>query len=354
MTMLRVDGEKWFLLAALGFCGWVLYLLAPVLTPFLVSALLAYLGNPVTRRLQRLGLSRTLAVVVVFATMVLVGVLLLVLLLPVLQQQLLGLVERLPQLLDWAQQKLLPRIESLTGMNLDALQLANLREALQAHWRELGGALGAVLGKVTQSGQAVLGWVAFLLLVPVVTFYLLRDWDALLEQIHSLVPRPVEPVVVDLARQCDAVLGEFLRGQVLVMAALGTIYTIGLWIAGVEFSLLIGMLAGAVSFVPYLGSIIGILVAGVVAFLQFHDVLHLVFVALVFGTGQVIEGMVLSPLLVGDRIGLHPVAVIFAVMAGGQLFGFFGILIALPVAAIAVVMLRYVRTRYMASSLYTP
>lgn len=354
MNTLRVDGEQWFLLVALLFCSWVLYLLAPVLTPFLVSALLAYLGNPVTRRLQRFGLSRTLAVVVVFATMVVVGVMLLLLLVPLLQQQLLGLVERLPQMLDRVQQNLLPRLESLIGVNLDALQLTSLREALQAHWRELGGALGAVLGTVTQSGQAVLGWVAFLLLVPVVTFYLLRDWDALLEQIHALIPRAVEPVVTDLARQCDAVLGEFLRGQVLVMAALGTIYTIGLWIAGIEFSLLIGMLAGAVSFVPYLGSIVGILVAGVVAFLQYHDVLHLVFVALVFGVGQAIEGMVLSPLLVGDRIGLHPVAVIFAVMAGGQLFGFFGILIALPVAAIAVVMLRYVRARYMASSFYTP
>ncbi len=354
MTGLRVDGEKWFLLATLLFCGWVLYLLAPVLTPFLVSALLAYLGDPVTRRLQRRGLSRTWAVIVVFAVMLLLGVLLLLLAVPLLQQQLAGLAERLPQMLVWVQQTLLPRVEALLGVNLDALQLDNLRTTLQAHWREVGGALGAVLGTVTQSGQAVLGWIAFLLLVPVVTFYLLRDWDVLIGHVHALIPRNLEPVVTELARQCDAVLGEFLRGQVLVMLALGIIYSVGLWLAGVEFSLLIGMLAGAVSFVPYLGSIIGILVAGIVAFLQYHDVLHLVLVALVFGIGQLIEGMVLSPWLVGDRIGLHPVAVIFAVMAGGQLFGFFGILIALPVAAVAVVMLRHVRARYLASSFYTP
>ncbi len=353
MSARIVDGEKWFLLATLLLCGWVLYLLAPVLTPFLVSALLAYLGDPLARRLQHVGLSRTLAVVVVFIAMLLAGVLLLLLLLPLLQQQLVGLVERLPQMLEWAQQKLLPRAESLLGIQFEAVQLDSVREALQEHWRDLGGALGAVLGKVGRSGQALLGWFVFLLLVPVVTFYLLRDWDALLGQLHGLIPRPLEPVTVDLARQCDAVLGEFLRGQLLVMLALGLIYSIGLWIAGVEFSLLIGMLAGALSFVPYLGSIIGIVIAGIVSFLQYHDVMHLVYVALVFGIGQACEGMFLSPKLVGERIGLHPVAVIFAVMAGGQLFGFFGILMALPAAAMVTVVLRHVHTRYLASSLYT-
>ncbi len=353
MNARLLDGEKWFLLTAILACGWVLYLLAPVLTPFLVSALLAYLGDPMARRLQRFGLSRTLAVVVVFLVMLLAGILLLLLLVPLLQQQITGLMDRLPQMLDWAQRTFLPRIESLLGIQIEALKVESLRGALQDHWRTLGGALGIVLGKVGQSGQALLGWVAFLLLVPVVTFYLLRDWDGLIRQVHDLIPRPLEPVAADLARQCDAVLGEFLRGQLLVMLALGVIYSCGLWIAGVEFSLLIGMLAGAVSFVPYLGSIIGIVVAGIVTFLQYHDLVHLIYVVLVFGIGQVIEGMVLSPMLVGDRIGLHPVAVIFAIMAGGQLFGFFGILIALPVAAMVTVVLRHMRARYLASSLYT-
>jgi predicted PurR-regulated permease PerM len=349
-----LEGEKWFLLAALLLCGWVLYLLAPVLTPFLVGALLAYLGDPVTRRLQRFGLSRTLAVIAVFLFMLLAGVLLLVLLVPLLQQQLLGLAERLPQILDWAQRTLLPRLQGLLGVAPGALEMESLRGALQSHWREVGGAVGALLGTVGASGQALLGWLGFIVLVPVVTFYLLRDWDALLAAIHALIPPRVEPVVVDLARQCDAVLGEFLRGQLLVMLALGVFYTVGLWMAGIEFPLLIGMLAGAISFVPYLGAIIGIGVAGTVAFLEHQDVLHLVYVAIVFGAGQLLEGMVLSPWLVGDRIGLHPVAVIFAILAGGQLFGFFGVLIALPAAAIAVVMLRHVRARYVASSFYTP
>lgn len=348
------DGGRWFLLALAALSAWVLYLLAPVLTPFLVSALLAYLGDPVARRLQRLGWSRTPAVVAVFIFLLLLGVLLLLLLVPLLQQQLLGLAGRMPQMLEWGQQELLPRVESLLGVELDAVQLDSVRQALQEHWRDLGGALGAVLDTVTQSGQALLGWLAFVLLVPVVTFYLLRDWDALIDQIRALIPRPMEPVVADLTRQCDAVLGEFLRGQLLVMLALGVIYSIGLWIAGVEFSLLIGMLAGAVSFVPYLGLIVGVVVAGVVAFLQYHDLAHLIYVALVFGLGQLCEGMILSPMLVGDRIGLHPVAVIFAIMAGGQLFGFFGVLVALPVAAVTVVLLRHARAKYVASSVYAP
>jgi len=209
-----------------------------------------------------------------------------------------------------------------------------------------------VLGKVGYSGQWLLSWAAWLLLVPVVTFYLLRDWDRLVHSIRELIPRQYEPTVVSLARECDSVLAEFLRGQLLVMFSLGTIYSIGLWFTGLEYSLLVGMSAGLVSFVPYLGGIVGISVAGILAYMQFHDLLHLVYVALVFGTGQAVEGMVLSPTLVGDRIGLHPVAVIFAVMAGGQLFGFIGILLSLPVAAVVTVLLRYLHQRYIDSIYY--
>ncbi|MBI4005194.1 MAG: AI-2E family transporter, partial [Gammaproteobacteria bacterium] len=208
--------------------------------------------------------------------------------------------------------------------------------------------------KITQSGQVLLGWLAYLLLIPVVTFYLLRDWDILVNKIHELIPSQYSQLVTRLARDCDDVLAEFLRGQLLVMLGQGIIYSIGLWLAGLEVALLIGMLAGLVSFVPYLGFIVGISAAAIAALVQFNDVIHLVYVILVFGIGQMIEGMVLSPWLVGDRIGLHPVAVIFAVMAGGQLFGFFGVLLALPVAAVIVVLLRHLRSHYLQSSFYTP
>ena len=348
------DAQKWLWLAGAVLLGWLLYLLAPVLTPFLIGALLAYLGDPVADRLQARGLSRTLAVVLVFAAMLMAALVALLFFVPLLQQQVVSLINRLPQLLNWVQVELIPKAGAVLGIQPETFDLESLRLTLMQHWRDIGGVLGIVLGTVTQSGQALLSWLAVLFLVPVVTFYLLRDWDPLLENLRALIPRRHEPTIVDLARQCDAVLAEFLRGQLLVMLGLGVIYSVGLWIAGVEFSLLIGMFAGAISFVPYLGSIAGMLTAGVVTFVEYRDLLHLAYVAIVFGSGQAIEGTLLSPLLVGDRIGLHPVAVIFAVLAGGQLFGFFGILVALPVAAVVTVLLRFAHRRYVASELYTP
>jgi predicted PurR-regulated permease PerM len=191
-----------------------------------------------------------------------------------------------------------------------------------------------------------------LLVAVVVTFYLMRDWDRLMERLRALLPRRSEAIIVRLAGQSDEVLGAFLRGQLLVMLALGLIYSLGLSIIGLDFALLIGLVAGLISFVPYLGTIVGVLTALIAALIQFQEPIYLLYVGLVFGVGQVLEGMVLTPWLVGDRIGLHPVAVIFAVLAGGQLFGFVGVLLALPVAAVAAVLLRYARERYQQSDLY--
>lgn len=221
-----------------------------------------------------------------------------------------------------------------------------------SNWRDVGGFAGKFASAITKSGVALAAWLANLVLVPVVTFYLLRDWDVMVARIRELLPRQQEPTIVKLAKNSDEVLGQFLRGQLAVMVALGTIYTVGLWIVGLDLALLVGMIAGLVSFVPYLGFIVGIVLAGIAAMMQFGDAVYLFYVAIVFGVGQILEGMVLTPLLVGDKIGLHPVAVIFAVMAGGQLFGFVGILLALPVAAVVVVILRHMREVYTASELY--
>jgi len=185
-----------------------------------------------------------------------------------------------------------------------------------------------------------------------VTFYLLRDWDHLVGRVNELIPRRSQPVVARLAKESDTVLGAFLRGQLLVMLALAIIYITGLSFIGLDLAILIGLVAGLISFVPYLGFIVGILLAGIAAIVQFHDALHPGYVVLVFALAQAIEGMLLTPLLVGDRIGLHPVAVIFAILAGGQLFGFVGVLLALPVAAVIAVILRYAHERYKESGLY--
>jgi predicted PurR-regulated permease PerM len=348
------DAQKWLVLTCAFFLAWLLYLLAPVLTPFLIGSLLAYLGDPLADGLERKKLSRTLAVVVVFAVMLITGLLLLLIFIPMLQEQLSSLLARMPRIVPWLQEVGIPWISSTFNIDLENVDLDVLKRTLAGNWQDIGNLLGLLLGKVTHSGQLIFAWLAYLVLAPVVTFYLLRDWDLMLANVQALLPRKYEPVISKLSRECDGVLAEFLRGQLMLMIALGLMYSIGLWLAGLEFALLVGMMSGLLSFVPYLGGIVGIGVAGILAFMQFHDIIHLIFVALVFGVGQAIEGMVLSPILVGDRIGLHPVAVIFAVMAGGQLFGFFGVLLALPVAAIIVVLLRHARALYVESSLYTP
>jgi predicted PurR-regulated permease PerM len=343
------ESQKWWGLALLLSLAGLCYMLAPVLTPFLIALLLAYLGNPLITVLARRGMPRTLAVVLVFVLLFIVVISLPLLLLPVVEMQLKMLATRWPDYIDWLQQVVLPRLQTLVGSTVD---VSVLKQAFSQHWQLLGGGLAEVVASVSRSGLVLLAWLANLVLIPVVTFYLLRDWQQLLAAIEGLLPRASSVVIGRLARQCDEVLATFLRGQLLVMLALGVIYSLGLWFAGIELALLIGLLAGMVSFVPYLGMIVGLLMAGIASYVQFHDLAHLFPVLAVFGVGQLLESFVLTPWLVGERIGLHPVTVIFAVMAGGQLFGLFGVLLALPVAAVLVVVLRYVRQRYLDSDAY--
>jgi predicted PurR-regulated permease PerM len=210
-----------------------------------------------------------------------------------------------------------------------------------------------VIGKLSRSGVGVVMWLTNLVLIPVVAFYLLRDWDRLVAWIDRMLPRSIEPTIAHLAREADHVLGAFVRGQLLVMAALGVFYGGALsLVAGLSVGPLIGMVAGLLSFVPYLGFIVGFGAAIIAALVQYGDATHVLIVVGVFVAGQLLEGYVLVPKLVGDKIGLHPVAVIFAVLAGGYLFGFLGVLLALPAASVILVLLRYLAERYRQSELY--
>ena len=346
------DSQKWLIIVTVFLSGWAVYLLLPVVTPFIVSAVLAYLFDPLVDILEQ-KISRTASVLIIFALISILILGLMLVLIPLLQSEIITLVQRIPDLVIWLEQTLLPRISSLMDININALDMAVIRDSLQENWRNIGNLASFLFVRITSSGQTLITWLAYVLLIPVVTFYLLRDWDNIMNNLKFLLPGKYKKTTIWLVQECDTVLSEFLRGQLLVMLSLSVIYTAGLWLAGIEYSLLIGLLAGLISFVPYLGSIVGIVVAAIVAFFQYHDVIHLIFVALVFGAGQSIEGMLLSPWLVGERIGLHPVAVIFAVMAGGQLFGFTGILIALPVAAVLLVLLRFAFEQYKTSGLYT-
>jgi predicted PurR-regulated permease PerM len=351
------ESRNWFMLALTAAAFWLIYLLAPILTPFVISAALAFLGDPLVDRLEKLHIGkwkigRTLAVVFVFILMVAVMVVLLLIFVPLLREQLQQLVEKTPKMLEWLAGTALPWVQASLGLTGFELNPETISEALKSYWKEVSSALLNVLGTVSRSGQVVLHWVMNLVLIPVVTFYLLRDWDKLVEGIRTLIPRKIEPVVSDLSSQIEKVLGAFIRGQLMVMFALGIIYAVGLWLVGLDLALIIGMSAGLLSIVPYLGTAVGVVAGLAAAAFQFQDLIHIVLVLIVFGAGQTLESMFLTPKLVGDAVGLHPVTVIFAVLAGGQLFGFLGILIALPVAAALNVLVGYLHQEYTSSSLY--
>lgn len=325
--------------------GGLVYLLAPILTPFLFAALLAYVANPLVGWQVQRRVPRPLAVILVFALFLLIVAALLLFLVPVVQRQLAGFAARLPVYLDWLQHRALPWVEQIAGAQIP-LDVETLRITLTAHWQEMGGWLKAVLAYVTASGLRLLAWVVNLALVPVVTFYLLLDWDRLTARALGLLPHAMRGRARDLARETDAVLSSFLRGQLMVMLTLAAVYSMGLLLIGLDLALPIGLLAGLLSFVPYLGFLTGLVAAGVGAYAQFQDPHTLLWVLALFGAGQLLEGLVLTPRLVGRRTGLHPVAVIFAVLAGGQLFGFVGVLLALPAAAALKVWLRHLHERY--------
>jgi predicted PurR-regulated permease PerM len=342
---------QWGLVALAA--AWLLWLLSPILAPFVCAALLGWLGDPLVDRMQARGVPRNGAVVIVFAAMIAIALLALLLLLPLLQRQLATLFASLPHYREWLVVTALPWLEAKTGLELVGwLDPSRLFALARSHWEQAGGAAATLLGYLSRSGFALLGWVANLVLLPVLTFFFLRDWDVFLERANALIPRDHATVVARLARESGEVLGGFLRGQLLVMLILGVLYAVGLLAVGLDLGILVGVLAGLLTFVPYLGPTTVVVLGGVAALAQFGDWQHLVGVGAVFAVGQVVESYWLTPKLVGDRIGLHPVAVIFAVLAGGTLFGFLGMLLALPVAAVSNVLLRYAHERYLHSRLY--
>jgi len=354
---MTTDSRNWLMLALLAGGGWLVWLLAPVITPFAISAVLAYFGDPLVDRLQKASIwrwkvSRTLAVVIVFVLILTILTVISLIIIPMLVDQVRLLIHLFPQWIEWFSGTVLPWLASKAGFELQDFDPAKFSEMLKEYWKEISTATFKVIDIISRGGMAVVALLTNLVLIPVVTFYLLRDWDLLIRGIHDLLPRNMEAEISRMAVDVDNVLGAFFRGQLMVMLALGLMYTIGLSLVGIELAVLIGMGAGLLSIVPYLGSIVGVLVAVGVAIFQFQDWLHPLMVLFVFGVGQAAEGMYLTPKLVGDQIGLHPVTVIFAVLAGGQLFGFLGILLALPVAAALNVLVRHMHQKYRQSELY--
>jgi predicted PurR-regulated permease PerM len=337
------------MLAIIVAIGLLIWLLAPVLMPFAIAAMLAYLSDPLADRLERLGLGRTLAVSIVFVVLILVICAVLLLLVPLIARQVENLVQNFPTYVEWGRDKAVPWLQTKLHLDPKAFDTDRLVEQIKEHI----GSIGSVLGTLSRSGLGVVAWLTNVVLIPVVWFYLLRDWDRMVAWIDRMLPRSVEPTVAHLAHESNVVLGAFVRGQLLVMLALAIYYGVALTLVGITVGPLIGMVAGLLSFVPYLGFITGFGAAIIASLVQHGDWPHLLMVVGVFVVGQLLEGYVLVPRLVGEKIGLHPVAVIFAVLAGGYLFGFLGVLLALPAASVILVLLRYLAQRYRQSDLYT-
>jgi predicted PurR-regulated permease PerM len=355
MPLERFVALQWLiLLAALS---WLLYLLEPILTPFVVAAILTYICDPWVNRLCALQLPRgwklprTLAALMVMAALIGLLALLILIMLPLLQKEFTHFVTRLPALLDVARTKLLPLIQEKFDVSL---QWDNemLKSLFSTHWQSAGGAAAKVLPWLGGRSAMLLTLLMNVFLIPLVLFYLLRDWPVLLSNIEHAIPRRLHAKVMEIAREIDGILAEFLRGQISVMILMSTFYICGLWLTGLEFALPIGVVAGMLVFVPYLGMFTGLALATLAAFTQFDQFSSVALVWAVFAVGQTLEGMAVTPWLVGDRIGLHPLAVIFALLAFGQLFGFFGLLLALPLSAALLVGLRHASRWYLGSTLY--
>lgn len=329
----------------------LLWLLGPVLSPFLLGLVLAYMCEPLVGRLCARRLPRPLAVVLVilFVLGCLVGLVLI--LVPLVQTEVSMLVERLPGYFARINTELSPWLQKRLGIALQ-LDTETLRKLLLKHWSSAQDVFALILDYLGSSGVALMSLAANALLMPVVMFYLMRDWPQLRERLFASIPRPWLDNATRLLGEVDAVLAEFMRGQLLVMISLALFYSVGLWLAGLPYALPVGLLTGLLVFIPYVGFATGLVLALLVAVLQFQGWPPLISVAVVFGLGQLLESFLLTPWLVGERIGLHPLAVIFALMAFSQLFGFVGVLVALPASAALLVGLREVRRHYLASSFY--
>lgn len=348
--------QSTFWLALWLACALLLYILGPILTPFIAAGILAYALNGAVDYLERarLGkfhLPRSLAVVVVMLLFLgAVGALVLIVV-PVLRTELPLLQAQIPDALARIDATLSPRLAQM-GIHVK-LDGGGLRRILTQQITTSGDEIWAtVLASARVGGSALLGWLATAILIPVVLFYLLLDWHRLLLQLENAVPRRWVRQTVDMAREVNALLAQYLRGQLLVMLVLALYYSAALALAGFEVALPVGILTGLLVFIPYLGYGLGLALALTAAVLQFPDWSGVIAVAVIYGAGQVIEGFFLTPRLVGERIGLNPLAVIFALLAFGQLFGFVGVLLALPASAVLMVAFRHLKRHYLRSSFY--
>ncbi|MCU0895058.1 MAG: AI-2E family transporter [Rhodospirillales bacterium] len=344
--------RRWLIWLAIAIVlGVLVYETRAALTPFIAGMAVAYLLDPLADRLEALGVPRTGAVCIILGSFLALLVLVAILLFPVLQTQVVELAARIPTYIQQVRDAAMQLIDRLQA-TLSAQEVERLRSAAGNVAGNVVGWLGQILSGLWSGGLAVFNALSLVVIMPVVAFYLLRDWDRIVAHIDGLLPRDGADTIREQVREIDDRLSGFVRGQASVCLALGTWYAVGLTLVGLDFGLLVGIGAGLISFVPYLGTGLGLIVGLGLAVAQYDTWLPIGLVAAVFVSGQMLEGYVLTPRMVGERVGLHPVWVLFALMAGGALLGFTGVLLAVPAAAVIGVLVRFAISRYLQSPLY--
>lgn len=339
-----------FVLVGLILC---LYLFRGILLPFVAGMALAYLLDPMADAFERIGMSRMWSTVSILVLFLLFFIALLVIIVPTLAHQMQGFAENLPGYIASLQELAAGLSADILPKFLSEFDATNLQNNIKDLVGQGASWIGKLIQSIWNSGQALLDVVALLVITPVVAFYLLYDWDNMVEKIDNWLPRDHQETVRRLAREIDESVSGFVRGQITVGLILGVFYAVSLSVLGLNFGLLIGLGAGVISFIPYVGATLGLLVSGGVAIVQFWPDMFPIFSALaIFAVGQFVEGNILQPRLVGERVGLHPVWLMFALLAFGSLFGFVGMLIAVPVSAAIGVIVRYVLEQYLQSPLY--
>lgn len=329
----------------------VLYALSSVLAPFVAGLAVAYFFDPVADRLEEAGASRGAAAGVVILSFIGIAAAVLVLLFPLLQSQILGLVGRIPALLEMLNERAQPLLAALHE-KLSSGEMDNLKGAAKSYLGELLSWIGTLLRRLWGGGMAFVNLLSLTIITPLVAFYLLRDWDRIVARFDHLLPRRSADTMRQQLAVIDSTIAAFVRGQASVCLVLGVFYATGLTLAGLDFGLLVGLGTGLLAFIPYVGATIGLVTGVGIALAQFSDWLPIAIVAAIFITGQTAESYILTPKLIGGRVGLHPIWIIFALLAGGALFGFTGVLLAVPVTAVIGVLVRFGIASYLDSHFY--
>ena len=344
-----------FLLLTGAFFGFF-YLLMPILSPFVVALVLAYIGHPLVDRLNQIqvgtySLGRGTAAFLVITLMMAALLLVIFIVAPLFQDELVLFIDRIPSIVEAAKALLGPWLKDHLGISID-IDALELQSVLNQHWKAASQDIGTFVLNLSSRGLAVISWLGNAILIPVVLFYLLRDWHKFIDRIARLIPRRYIEKTTEITAEINHVLSGFLHGELIVMLAMSVFYAGGLWVAGLDLAIPIGVITGLLIFIPYLGFGMGLLLALLVAAMQYNSLGDLIPMLIVFGIGQFIESFFLTPLWVGERIGLHPAVVLFALLACGQLFGFVGLFFALPLSATIAVGLKHAEAKYFSTDIY--